>query len=111
MSPSPQALADSRSLPTRVAACLSGICLSLAAASAAATDYEVNPWIQLGAGYNDNITLVVPGPDKIGAGDGTGNRTSPADCAGDELEVGSRYLKCGVAGFQARQDSIPTGSS
>ncbi len=71
MSPSPQALADSRSLPTRVAACLSGICLSLAAASAAATDYEVNPWIQLGAGYNDNITLVAPGPDKIGAGDGT----------------------------------------
>ena len=71
MSSSPQALADSGRLPTRVAACLSGICLSLAAASAAATDYEVNPWIQLGGGYNTNITLAAPGPDKIGAGDGT----------------------------------------
>jgi hypothetical protein len=47
-----------------------GICLSLVAASAAATDYEFNPWVELGAGYNDNVLVAGPGVNKIGAADG-----------------------------------------
>jgi hypothetical protein len=52
-----------------MAAGLSCICLSLAAASAVATDYEFNPWVELGAGYDDNIVLAAPGVNKIGAAD------------------------------------------
>lgn len=53
-----------------MAAGLGGICLSLAAAIAAATDYELNPWFELGAGYNDNVLLAPPGVRAVGAGDG-----------------------------------------
>jgi hypothetical protein len=49
---------------------LSGICLSLAAASAAATDYEFNPWLELGAGYDDNVVLAPPGEKQISAASG-----------------------------------------
>ncbi len=69
MSASPRVVAPRGGLRTRVAAGVGGICLSVAAASALATDYEFNPWIELGGGYNDNITLAVPGVDKVGAAD------------------------------------------
>lgn len=55
---------------TSVAAALIGICLSLAAASAAAADYEFNPWAELGAGYNDNILIASSGVRQIGAAEG-----------------------------------------
>jgi hypothetical protein len=57
------------SLRTSAVAGLGGICLSLAAASAAATDYEFNPWVELGGGYDDNVFLAAPGPGKVGAAD------------------------------------------
>jgi hypothetical protein len=69
VSRSPHALAGRATVRAKTAAGLSGICLSLAAASAAATDYEVNPWIEVGGGYNDNVLLAPSGPDKVGAAD------------------------------------------
>jgi hypothetical protein len=53
----------------KTAACLGGVCLSLAAASAVATDYEFNPWVDLGGGYNDNVLLASSGVNKVGAAD------------------------------------------
>ncbi len=51
------------------AAGLTGICLSLAAASAVATDYEFNPRVELAGGYDDNVNLAVTGANKIGSSD------------------------------------------
>ena len=42
---------------TSSAAALTGACLSLAPAPATATDYEFNPRVELGAGYDDNANL------------------------------------------------------
>jgi hypothetical protein len=64
-----QVLAGLAVVRARTAAGLGGICLSLAAASAAATDYEFNPWVELGGGYDDNVLLAAPGPDKVGEAD------------------------------------------
>ena len=72
-----------------MAAGLGGICLSLAAASAAATDYELNPWFELGGGYNYNVLLAPSGVRAIGAGDGMADVRVHAAGAGIELEVGS----------------------
>jgi hypothetical protein len=69
VSSSRQALAGRAVVRARTAAGLSGICLSLAAASAAATDYELNPWVELGGGYDDNVLLAPSGANKISAGD------------------------------------------
>ncbi len=63
------ALAAHRAVRASSAAGLVGIGLSLAAAPAVATDYELNPWFKLGAGYDDNITLASSGPNQIGAAD------------------------------------------
>jgi hypothetical protein len=42
--------------------------MSLGATSALATDYELNPRVELAGGYNDNVTLVT-GANQISAAD------------------------------------------
>ena len=66
-----------------------------AAASAAATDYEFNPWAELGAGYDNNILIASSGvrPDRRGRR--PGRRTSRPAGAGIELEVGSHARSAG----------------
>jgi hypothetical protein len=44
--------------------------LSLASAPTGATDYEFNPRMELGGGYDDNANLAVAGGNKIGSADG-----------------------------------------
>jgi hypothetical protein len=63
------ALAAHRVVRTSSAVGLVSIGLSLAAAPAVATDYEFNPWIKLGAGYDENITLASSGGNQISAAD------------------------------------------
>jgi hypothetical protein len=69
VSSSPHTLAARAGLRRSVAAGLSGICLALAVTSAVATDYEFNPWVDLGGGYNDNVLLAPSGVNKVGAAD------------------------------------------
>jgi hypothetical protein len=44
------------------------MCISLVARSALATDYQVNPRVELAGGYNDNVTLVT-GSNEVSAAD------------------------------------------
>jgi hypothetical protein len=43
------------------------VCFSVAAAPAAATDYQFNPRVELAGGYDDNANLAVTGVNKIGS--------------------------------------------
>jgi hypothetical protein len=69
VSPRRQAFAARRAVRASSAAGLVGVGLSLGAVPAFATDYEFNPWIELGAGYDDNITLAPSGSNHVSAGD------------------------------------------
>jgi hypothetical protein len=51
-----------------LAAALVASCMPLACTSAHATNYELNPRVELAGGYNDNVTLV-SGPNQVAAGD------------------------------------------
>ena len=64
--PAPTTRADVR---TAAVAALTGVCLSLAAESAVATDYQFNPRVELASGYDDNVNLAVTDADKISAAD------------------------------------------
>jgi hypothetical protein len=63
-------LVTRRAVRAGVAAGLAGLGLSLAAGTAVATDYELNPWVSLGAGYNDNVTLAPSSVSEISGADG-----------------------------------------
>ena len=73
MSASPQAPAGWASDRRSPAAVLTGAVLSLAAATAAATDYEFDPRVELAGGYDDNVNFAVSGANKIGAADAYGD--------------------------------------
>ena len=57
-----RAISPQSSTASGLAAC----CLSLGAMPTLATDYQLNPRVEVGGGYNDNVTLV-SGPNQISA--------------------------------------------
>ena len=46
------------------------MCLLIVAVPAVATEYQFNPRLELGAGYDDNANLAVTGQNKIGSSEG-----------------------------------------
>ena len=92
-----------------MAAGLGGICLSLAAASAAATDYELNPWFELGGGYNSNVLLAPSGVRAVGAGNDMADVR--VDLLAQELNwKWEATPEVRGSSFPTSQNSIPTAS-
>jgi len=54
--------------PQSSAAAVTACCMSLGVMPALATNYELNPRVELAGGYNDNVTLV-SGANQISAAD------------------------------------------
>lgn len=68
MSPTRLAAGRFAPCPRSLAVVAAAGCISLSATSARATDYELNPRLEVAGGYNDNVTLV-SGNHQISAAD------------------------------------------